>query len=155
VIITKRILAFAAMILLISTCYAVYTIPDISGISVDDTKWTNLLSTDSQIIASDVGLIATAVTDEDLVQTKKYCEYLKSDASNSLNDSAKCIVSKKLQSAKDYYERGLKEVYNGATELIEGINLSDMLKIKRGATHIQEGDRYAALVAKEMNAVYR
>jgi hypothetical protein len=55
---------------------------------------------------------------------------LKPDVRAALNDSKSHIVSKEFQSAKNYYEQTLNEIYLNAACIIDASDESNLSKIK-------------------------
>jgi hypothetical protein len=145
----KTIVLLAAMILLISTCSAIFTPTG------DDMKWLHLIESDSKIIASDMTLAASATSNVplDAIKAKTYFECLKSNASRALDESEKFMVSNELQKTKNYYELSLNEFYSAATETLDGINMDDASKFENATIHLMEGKRYITLSTNELNLI--
>lgn len=144
VIYMKHVNALMVMALLISTCSAVFVPTE------NDMKWLNSVTSNGQILVSDMNLISSAANNSDFAKTKTYSEYLKSDTETALKESEKYIVSTEIQNTKDYYETALRKFFSAASSVIEGIDTSDVSKLQNGITELQEGVRYLNLATKEL-----
>ncbi len=142
----KKVLVLIALAMLIPASLAF--VP-----TQQDSKWGKSLVDNTNIIASDFGLIGSAAENSDFAAVKKYCEYAKTDISIAMEDSKSYTVSNELQNAKDYYEQALNECYIGVTMTISGIDKLDASEIKAATVHMQSGTRYLQLATKELNEV--
>ncbi len=143
----KIILTLVAMLLLISTCIAAFVPTE------NDLKWSKSVTKNADILSSDFNSVLSAAEDQDLTGVSRYCEYANSDASNALTESENFTVSEELQEAKDHYELALNEFRTGTTDIIEGMDEQDPLRMSDGLDRIQSGSQYISLATKELNVV--